>query len=71
MKIIYDKEVDALSIVFRDATVTTQEWAEGVCGEYDANGRLVGIEILDAKQHFGDLSSIQQISLEGVGQLQP
>ena len=44
MRIRYDAEVDALSISFRDTTVTTQEWAEGIAGEYDANGQLVGIE---------------------------
>src|SRR5438128_479074 len=35
MKIRYDAEVDALSIIFRDTTVTTEELAEGIAGEYD------------------------------------
>jgi uncharacterized protein YuzE len=30
MKIAYDREVDALSIVFRDTTVTTRELGFGV-----------------------------------------
>jgi uncharacterized protein YuzE len=67
MRIRYDAEVDALSIVFRDATVTTQELADGVAGEYDEQGRLVGLEILDAAKRFGDLNTLQQIILEGVG----
>ena len=67
MRIRYDAEVDALSIVFRDATVTTQELAEGVSGEYDDQGRLVGFEILDASKRFGDPSTFQQIILEGMG----
>ena len=67
MRIRYDAEVDALSIIFRDATVTTQELAEGVAGEYDEQGRLVGLEILDAASRFGDPSTWQQIILEGVG----
>jgi uncharacterized protein YuzE len=71
MRIRYDAEVDALSIVFRDATVTTQELAEGVAGEYDEQGRLVGLEILDAAKRFGDPNTLQQIILEGVGPAAP
>jgi uncharacterized protein YuzE len=67
MKIIYDPEVDALSITFRDTTVTTQELADGIAAEYDAQGRLVGLEILDAAQRFGDPSVFQQVILEGLG----
>jgi uncharacterized protein YuzE len=67
MRIRYDAEVDALSIVFRDTTVTTRDLAEGVVGEFDAQGRLVGLEILDAARKFGDPSTLQQVVLEGVG----
>ncbi len=67
MRIRYDAEVDALSIVFCDTMVTTQELAEGVAGEYDEQGHLVGLEILDAAKRFGDPSTLQQIILEGVG----
>ena len=56
MRTVYDPQVDALSITFRDTTVTTQELAEGIAAEYDAEGRLVGLEILDAAQRFGDPS---------------
>jgi uncharacterized protein YuzE len=67
MRIRYDSEVDALSIIFRDTTVTTQDLAEGIAGEYDAQGQLVGLEILDAVKRFGDPSTMQQIVLEGLG----
>jgi uncharacterized protein YuzE len=67
MKISYDPEVDALSIVFRDTTVTTQHLAEGIAGEYDTEGRLVGIEILDAVKRFGGQETLRQVVLEGVG----
>ncbi len=67
MRIRYDAEVDALSIVFRDTTVTTQELAEGVVGEFDAGGKLVGLEILDARARFGDETTLHQVVLEGVG----
>ncbi len=67
MRISYDAEVDALSIAFRDTTVTTQELAEGLVAEYDASGHLVGLEILDASHKFGDLGTLQEIVLQGVG----
>ena len=67
MRIRYDSEVDALSISFRDTTVTTQELVEGITAEYDAQGQLVGLEILDASKRFGDPSPMQQIILEGLG----
>lgn len=67
MRISYDPEVDALSIVFRETTVTTQELAEGIAAEYDDQGRLVGIEILDAVKRLGDPSVIQQVILERLG----
>jgi uncharacterized protein YuzE len=67
MRISYDAEVDALSIIFRETTVTTRELAEGVTGEFDAEGRLVGIEILDAAARLGEPSTLRQVILEGVG----
>ncbi|MGH2584901.1 MAG: DUF2283 domain-containing protein [Dehalococcoidia bacterium] len=67
MRISYDAEVDALSIVFRETTVTTRELTEGVTGEFDAQGRLVGIEILDAAARIGDRTTLHQVVLEGVG----
>jgi len=67
MRISYDPEVDALSISFRETTVTTQDLADGIAAEYDAQGQLVGLEILDATKRFGDPSTLQQVILEGVG----
>jgi uncharacterized protein YuzE len=67
MKISYDAEVDALSIIFRETTVTTKELAEGLAAEYDADGRLAGIEILDVAKHFGGQDVLRQVVIEGVG----
>lgn len=67
MKISYDQEVDALSILFRETTVTTQELAEGIAAEYDADGQLAGIEILDAARRFGGPETLRQIIVEGIG----
>jgi uncharacterized protein YuzE len=33
---------------FRDTTVTTKHLGEGIAADYDSDGRLAGIEILDA-----------------------
>ena len=67
MKIIYDAEVDALSIIFRETSVTTQELTEGIAAEYDSAGKLAGLEILGARQRFGNVETFRQVILEGVG----
>ena len=66
MKISCDLEVDALAIVFRETTVTTKHLAEGIAADYDANGRLAGLEILDAKSRFGDESTFAKVTLDGL-----
>ena len=71
MWIRYDPEADALSITFRDTTVTTAELAEGITAEYDAAGQLVGFEVLDAAKRFGDPSVLHQVVLEGLGPSAP
>jgi len=68
MKISYDSEVDALSIIFRETTVTTKELGEGIAADYDAEGLLAGIEVLNASERFGGRETLSQIILEGVGQ---
>jgi len=67
MKITYDAEVDALSIIFRDTTVTTKHFAEGIAVDYDADGQLAGIEILDAVKRFGGKETLRQVVTEGLG----
>jgi uncharacterized protein YuzE len=67
MKISYDPAVDALSITFRDTTVTTKHLAEGIAADYDADGKLAGIEILDAIKRFGGKETLRQVVIEGLG----
>jgi len=67
MKIAYDPEVDALSITFRETTTTTRELGEGIALDYDAEGQLAGIEVLDAVKRFGGRETLGQVILEGVG----
>ena len=71
MKITYDSEVDALSITFRDTTVTTKHLDEGIAADFDADGRLAGIEILDAMERVGGSEVLRQVILEGIGPSAP
>ena len=66
MKISYDSEVDALTITFRETTVTTKHLAEGIAADYDREGRLAGLEILDAKRRFGDERTFEKVTVEGL-----
>lgn len=47
MIIRYDPESDALCILFRETTVTTEHLAEGIAADYASEGRLAGLEIGD------------------------
>ena len=67
MKISYDSEVDALSIVFRETSTTTKHLVEGIAADYDAEGRLAGLEILDAVRRFGGKDTLRQVVFEGIG----
>lgn len=67
MKITYDAEADALSIIFSETTVTTKLLAEGIAAEYDQTGCLAGLEILDVRNRLGSADTFRRIILEGVG----
>ena len=66
MKITYDHEVDALYIRFKDTTVTTKHLGDGIAADYDSEGRLAGIEILDAMKRMDDPDVFRQVVLENV-----
>jgi uncharacterized protein YuzE len=52
MKTIYDSEADALYVRFSDsAVVESEEVSNGVVLDFDADGRIVAIELLDATKH--------------------
>jgi uncharacterized protein YuzE len=49
MKVIYDPETDALTVELRSAPVAdSDELRPGLILDYDADGDLVGLEVLDA-----------------------
>ena len=52
MKINYDKEIDAKYICFKKVKVAkTHEKKEWLLFDYDKNGEIIGIEILNATKH--------------------
>jgi uncharacterized protein YuzE len=64
VRITYDSEVDALYIRFIETTVTTKHVAEGIAVDYDAEGHIAGIEILDAVKRFGSRDVFKKVSIE-------
>lgn len=49
MKITYDTEVDVMRIIFNDAPIEeSDEEKPGIILDFDKDGNIVGMEILDA-----------------------
>jgi uncharacterized protein YuzE len=66
MKIEYDKEVDALYIRLQEKYVArTVEVEEGLNLDLDENGKLIGLEVLDATERYS-LADIFNISTENL-----
>lgn len=60
MKVTYDTRTDTLTIILREAPVSeSDEDKPGVILDYDAEGNLVGLEILDASKRVSEPRSIQ------------
>jgi uncharacterized protein YuzE len=54
MKVIYDPEVDVLRVLFRDAPVAeSDEDKPGIILDYDKDGNVVGLEVLNASLRVG------------------
>ncbi len=53
LKITYDADADVLSIVFRHSAIErSDEEKPGIVFDYDEDGNIVGIEILDASKRM-------------------
>ena len=53
MKVTYDPEVDVLRILFSNSPIEeSDEDKPGVIIDYDKDGNLVGMEILDASKRM-------------------
>lgn len=65
MKISYDSEVDALYIELfplAPATAETRQLSEAISANYSPDGKLAGLEVLDASLVIGE--QLQEIIIE-------
>jgi uncharacterized protein YuzE len=60
MKITYDQEVDILRIIFSDTPIEeSDEEKPGIIFDYDEDGNIVGLEILDASKQVKNPRSVE------------
>lgn len=66
MKVTYDPHTDILSVVFKDgaSVAESDEDKPGVILDYDDDGSLVSLEILDASKHVTDARKIEYQTTE-------
>jgi uncharacterized protein YuzE len=55
MKVTYDAETDTLRVLLKETPIAeSDEEKPGVIIDFDANGEVVGFEILDASERVTD-----------------
>ena len=60
MKVKYDKEVDVLYIEFSDNKITeSDEEKSGIILDYDSEGSIVGIEVLNASKKIKNINKVE------------
>ena len=60
MKVVYDPEVDVLSILLSDSPIEeSEEDKPGVILDYDRDGNVVSVEILDASKKMSNPMSLE------------
>ena len=61
MKVVYDNRSDTLTLRFREnvAVVESDEEKPGVIIDYDADGEMVSLEILDASRRVTDARTVE------------
>lgn len=60
MKVQYDREVDIVRIIFSEAKIEeSDEDKPGVILDYDKDGNIVGMEIIDASKRMDKPGSIE------------
>jgi len=65
MRVRVDHGADAVYLNLTDRPVKESEKvADGIVVDYDAEGRIVGVEILDASKRTDDPKALQEFSFE-------
>jgi uncharacterized protein YuzE len=60
MKVIYDPRVDILRILFNNKPIEeSDEDKPGIILDYDADGGIVGLEILDASKRIENPKAVE------------
>ena len=60
MKVTYDPEVDVLRIIFSSTAIEeSDEDKPGTIIDYDKDGNIVGMEILDASKRVEDPRNVE------------
>jgi uncharacterized protein YuzE len=60
MKVYYDPEVDVLRILFSNQAIEeSDEDKPGVIIDYDKNGNIVGLEVLEASKNVENPRSVE------------
>jgi uncharacterized protein YuzE len=60
MKVYYDPEVDVLRILFSNQAIEeSDENKPGVIIDYDKNGNIVGLEVLEASKNVENPRSVE------------
>ena len=66
MKIEYSKQADAIYVYFKEEYVaSSKEVEDGIVIDFDEQGQLVGIEVLDVSKRF-KLSDIVNVNIENL-----
>ena len=66
MKVKYDPKADALYIELKATTVTTKRLDQNIAVDYDAEGRIAGIEILSASDRVFGGTKERLVALENL-----
>jgi uncharacterized protein YuzE len=65
MRVRVDHGADAVYLNLTDRPIKdSEEVADGIVVDYDAEGRIVGVEILDASKRTDDPQVLKQFSFE-------
>lgn len=61
MKVSYDPKTDTLSVIFKEESIVAEsdEDKPGVILDYDSQGNLISLEILDASTRVSETRKIE------------